>query len=431
MNGLNFRPIFHFSGFISLFLLSIIVHGKDRMNIEFPESPTGIHPPTAALTRILQFNAVENPLTGQPYSEAFILGIGGGLDIGCILYQFKHLPHPLLMMGFRNQWNNAREFLNKVADRLHLSVSFIEYEAANQAQAGLQDFLDKGKQPIVWVDKTFLQYRMIPENLKGFLDYQVTVYTRDGQLWKLYLDDLSSKPMEIREKDFTTARGNLSQNNFLMMVVDDVGKPGVRELRENILTGLHDCASQLTRPVTVIGNCNLKTWSQKLVDHKDRQGWPQVFKDQKGLYPVLRTIYESIKLDGTEGFALRKLYSDFLHEAASHLGNPEMNAIAGQYLQLANRWANLAESALSSDVPIFKEVKILLNDQYRAYKKGDLSSMQKFHQELDKLGNKIETDFPLDAKKTNEFYENLASQIRLLSELEFSAARRLQDIVYD
>ncbi len=401
------------------------------MNIEFPESPTGIHPPTAALTRILQFNAVNNPLSGQPYSEAFILGIGGGLDNGCILYQFKHLPHPLLMLGFRSRWNNSREFLRKASNRLHLSVSFVEFEDSSQAQIGLQDFLDQGKQPIVWVDKAYLPYRLIPENLKGFLDYQVAVYGRDGRLWRLYLDDLSSEPLEMREKEFTAARGSLSQNNFLMMVLDQVRKPGVRDLRENIIAGIRDCAAQLTRRDMAFGNCSLETWSQKLIDQNDRQGWPQVFKDQRGLYPVLRAIYESIKLDGTEGFALRKLYADFLHEAASYLGNPELNAIAGQYLQLANRWATFAESTLSSDITAFKQVKALLNDQYHSYKKGDLPLMQKVHLELGKLEKKMITEFPLNASQTHQLYGNLADQIKLLAELEMSAARRLQDIVHN
>ena len=398
------------------------------MNIEFPESPTGIHPPTAALTRILQFSTVENPISGRPYSEAFILGIGGGLDTGCILYQFKHLPHPLLMLGFRNQWNNTREFLQSASDRLFLNAAFSEYEDPGQAQAALQDLLETGKEPIVWVDKAFIPYHLIPDNLKGFQDYQVAVYARDGRLWRLYLDDLSSQPMEIREKEFTAARGSLTQNNYLVMVVGKVEKPAVRELRGNILAAIRDCAVKLTRPHMTIGNCSLDKWSQKLIDRNDRQGWPQIFMGQKGLYPVLRTIYESIRLDGTEGFALRKLYSDFLHEAAGYLGNPELNAIAGQYLQLANRWATLAESTLSSDIPAFKEVKALLNDQYRAYRTGDLSQMKKANYDLAKLEKMVEAEFPLNAGQTFQLYKNLAGQVKLIAELEMSAAHRLQDI---
>jgi hypothetical protein len=58
-----------------------------------------------------------------------------------------------------------------------------------------------------------------------------------------------------------------------------------------------------------------------------------------------------IKLNGSEGFALRKMYSDFLHEGANVLSNSDLNAAAGQYLQLSNQWSNLAENALPSKIP--------------------------------------------------------------------------------
>ena len=143
---------------------------------------------------------------------------------------------------------------------------------------------------------------------------------------------------------------------------------------------------------------------------------------------MLRSIYESIKLDGTEGFALRKLYADFLHEAASYLGNPELNAIAGQYLQLANRWSTLAESTLPSEVPVFKDVKAILNARYNAYREGKFTATEKAHRDLSKLEKQIDADFPLNAGRTRQLFQNLAGQVKLLAELEMSAARRLQDV---
>ena len=54
------------------------------MRLDFPVMLPGIHPPTAALARLLQVSQVENPLTGEPYSEAMLLGVGGGLDFNMI-----------------------------------------------------------------------------------------------------------------------------------------------------------------------------------------------------------------------------------------------------------------------------------------------------------------------------------------------------------
>jgi len=399
------------------------------MRFEFPDPPPGIHPPTAALTRILKLNNVVNPLTNQPYSEAFLLGVGGGLSAGYILFQFEHLPNPMLRLGFRNRWNNSRAFLKNLSDRLHLRVQFKEFEKRNTAQIALQEIIKQNKLAIVWVDKAFLPYYGMPDNLKGFFSHQVTVYARDGRLWRLYLDDLSSQPLEIREKVFTAARANLSQNNYLMMVFRKARKITVPALREAITCGIQDSADQLTQPLKTLGISTLETWAERLADRYDHQGWPQVFKDPKGLFPVLQRIYESITLDGTGGFALRKIYSDFLQESASYLNNPGLNAVAGQYIQLSNHWANLAENALSSKVLVFDHVKHLLKMKYEAYRESDFKSYRKLNKDLQVLEAQIITEFPLEKTEIFQLFKRLSRQVKLIAELETSAAFRLRDVI--
>lgn len=400
------------------------------MKIEFPESPPGIHPPTAALSRILEFKKVENPLTCQPYTEAFLLGLGGGLGAGYILFQFKHLPHPMLSLGFRNQWNNTKAFLGNLARRIQLKVNFREFKDNKTAEAALQAFIKQGQLVVVWVDKAFLPYHQIPASLRGYINHQVAVYGRNGRLWRLYLDDMSSRPFEIREKTFTAARANLSQNNFRIMVYKGARNLSEQSLREGITEGINDCATQLTRPLKTIGVSTFETWAEKLTDHRDQQGWPRIFKDQKGLFPVLRRAYELIKLDGTGGFALRKVYSGFLHEAAGYLNNPHLNAVAAQYLQLSNHWANLAENALPSQIPAFDRVKNLLNKKYNTYRQYDLKSYKKTINDLHAHENKLTIDFPLDSYEVSQLFERLSSQVKLISELERSAALNLRDVIH-
>ncbi len=398
------------------------------MKFDFPEGPAGIHPPTAALSRILQTHDVINPLTEAPYTESFLLGVGGGLDAGYILFQFKHLPNPMLVLGFRNRWNHTHAFLENLTNRLNFQVAFHEFSEEKTAQTALQETIKAGKTALVWVDKTFLPYHELPESLKGYINHQVAVYARDGRLWRLFLDDLSTKPFEVREKIFSAGRANLPQNNFLMMVFEEAGSISERAMRNAIMEGIQDCASQLNRPVKTLGISTLETWSKKLTDRTDRLGWPQVFNHQKGLYAALRTIYEAIRLEGTEGFALRKTYADFLHDAATILENPALNAVAGQYLQLSNHWANLAENALPSKIPAFDRVKNLLNKKYLAFKSHNLKQYSKTTQDLRALETRIIGDFPLDSYETSQLYDRLARQVKLVAELELSAALRLRDL---
>src|SRR5512134_1185588 len=49
----------------------------------------GLHPETATLANVLANQGVVSGLTGEPLTEAAILGIGGGLGAGYILWEFK------------------------------------------------------------------------------------------------------------------------------------------------------------------------------------------------------------------------------------------------------------------------------------------------------------------------------------------------------
>jgi len=398
------------------------------MQIEFPEGPPGFHPPTAELSRLLAHKNVLSPINQEPYSEALLLGVGGGLDTGYILYPFKHLPNPILVLGFRNQWNQTRNFFEHLAERLRLKIRFQAFNQEKQAEQQLQETIKSGKVAVVWVDKASLPYRHLADHKIGYITHQVTVYRRDGRLWRLYLDDLSAQPIEIREKTFTAARANLPEHNYLMMIFDQAEDLTPQDLRTACLEGIRDCATQLTQPMQTLGISNLKTWANNLTDRHDPLGWPRVFKNQKNLFTALCTLYELIKLNGTDGFALRKMYADFLHEAAGILSNASLNAAAGQYLQLSNHWSNLADNALPSNIPVFDRTKSLLNKKYEAYRINDMQAYQNASEQLKPLIDEVEADFPLDSHQTGQLYEKLSSRIKLIAELEMSAAWRLREI---
>jgi len=398
------------------------------MKLEFPERPTGIHPPTAALMKILQAKGIGNPITNQPYTEALLFGIGGGIGLGYILFQFKHLPNPILVLGFRNQWNNAQAFLETLSDRLFLQMQFQEFKKIEDARQGLEQAINQQQPVIVWVDKAHLPYRQLSADLKGFISHQVTVYGHDERSSHWYLDDLSNRLIEIREKTLSIARDNTSPQNYLMMTFINAESLSVQELRASIIDGIKDCAVQLTQAQPNLGISNLDIWANQLTDQVGFTGWPHLFKDHRSPYPVLRTVYESIKLSGVDGFALRKMYADFLQEAAGMLSNYALNAVAGQYLQLANHWSSLADNALPSRIPVFDRVKNLLNKKYEAYKNHDFVSHHQISDDLSSLEEEINTEFPMDTNDVIPLFNRLSSQIKLIAELEKSAAHRLREV---
>ena len=398
------------------------------MKLEFPESSAGIHPPTAALMKILQAKGISNPITKQPYTEALLFGIGGGIGLGYILFQFKHLPNPIVVLGFRNEWNNAQAFLETLTDRLFLKVQFQEFKQIEDGKQGLEQAINRQQPVIVWVDKAHLPYRQLSADLKGFISHQVTVYGHDERSSHWHLDDLSNRLIEIREKTLSIARENTSPQNYLMMTFINAESLSVQELRASIIDGIKDCAAQLTQAQPNLGISNLDIWANQLTDQVGFTGWPHLFKNHKSPYPVLRMIYESIKLNGADGFALRKIYADFLQEAAGMLSNYALNAVAGQYLQLANHWSNLADNALPSRFPVFDRAKNLLNEKYEAYKNHDFVKHHQISDDLSFLEEEINSEFPMDANEVIQLFNRLASQIKLIAELENSAAHRLREV---
>ena len=114
----------------------------------------GLHPETATLANVLANRGVVSGLTGEPLTEAAILGIGGGLGAGYILWEFKSHGEPILTLGFRNQWQYPAipGWTGKTLDRLGIEPDVHETGGANAAREALDARLDAGMPVIASVD---------------------------------------------------------------------------------------------------------------------------------------------------------------------------------------------------------------------------------------------------------------------------------------
>jgi hypothetical protein len=84
------------------------------------------------------------PHTGQPLTEAMVLGVGGGLGAGYILWECKAHDLRTLVFGFRNSWQYPARWVLKTC-----------------ARAG------RGVPAIAWADQQALGYRHLPAWLDG------------------------------------------------------------------------------------------------------------------------------------------------------------------------------------------------------------------------------------------------------------------------
>ena len=124
----------------------------------------GVHGDTAAFANVLANLGVVAPHTGEPLTEAMVLGVGGGLGAGYILWEFDSHPFRsrVLTLGFRRQWQYPDRWARETAERLGLHAELHETGGAKAAAAALDAQLDQGLPAIAWIDPYTLGHRGSP-----------------------------------------------------------------------------------------------------------------------------------------------------------------------------------------------------------------------------------------------------------------------------
>ncbi len=385
----------------------------------------GIHPETATLANALAYQSATAPHTGKPWSEEMLFGIGGGIGIGYILWEFKSQAHAILTMGFQHRWNYPREFVGALLDRIDARHRFLETGGAKTAQANLETVLAEGYPAICWVDQALLPYLHVPADYHGCFGWIVTIYGIDAIARVVLVDDLSKKPFLISIDQLTKARTKIGSYKSRILTVD---APRNVRLEPAVRAGIQDCTSQLLSGSDTFGLDALAKWARLITDKKDKKGWPVVFPDGKGLYGALVSLHDAICHQGTDGSGLRGMYADFLSEAAKAFEDQNLAALARKYRSVAKRWSRLAETALSPET--FAETHDLIEKKnviLRTKGQEGVARLQTYSARLEALRVRHNDQCPLDAKKRGALLESLRGQLEEIYEAEKNAARSLAE----
>jgi hypothetical protein len=313
----------------------------------------GLHPDTAMIANILANQGVISELTGQPVSEAAILGAGGGLGAGYILWEFKARVAAILTLGFRNQWQYPAVpgWLAKTADRLAIRLDVHETGGSAGARRTLDSILDAGRPVIAYVDQQVIGTWGQPAELSGVSGYPVVVAGRLGD--DVYLvDDRGSAALEVRASTMVAARARIGtwRNRLVELAPPGPVLPAAT-LRFAFRAGLEDQVDHLRAPSDSFSLPTWRKWSRVLTDRRNPKAWSRVFAGGNGLFGALLSIVEAV--DGTigaEGGHLRELYAEFLDEAAVSLDIPALNEAALAWRAAADLWEDLADAAVPADL---------------------------------------------------------------------------------
>ena len=210
----------------------------------------GLHPETATLANVLANQGVVSGLTGEPLTEAAILGIGGGLGAGYILWEFKSHDAPVLTLGFRNQWQypSIPGWTGKTLDRLGIEPDLHETGGAKGAREALDARLDAGVPVIASVDLQSIGTWGQPDALSGHFGLVVVVFGRDAD-GSYLVDDRGRNPFRVSPAVMAAARGRIG--SFKHRIVGLRTTPGpipAERLRAAMRAGLEDQVDHLRSP---------------------------------------------------------------------------------------------------------------------------------------------------------------------------------------
>ena len=302
---------------------------------------SGVHGDTAALTNVLANLGVVAPHTGEPLTEAMVLGVGGGLGAGYILWQFDSHPFRtrVLTLGFRRLWQYPDRWASQTAERLGLHAELHETGSARAAAAALDSQLERGLPAIVWIDTYTLGHRGEPQWRDGYGGPPLIVYERVGDSYAI--DDLSTTRVLVPAERLAAARARVGSYKHRLITIDPERID--LDLRPAVEEGLRLQVEHLSERSDSFSLPAWRKWARMTTDVRNKKGWPTVFADGLGTGSLRASIYT----EAAHGAHLRGLYADFLDEAAGLLARDSLTEAAAAWRQAAGCWDQIVDAALA------------------------------------------------------------------------------------
>jgi Butirosin biosynthesis protein H, N-terminal/Domain of unknown function (DUF4872) len=320
----------------------------------------GLDGETAAFANVLANLGVEPRL-----SEAMVLGVGGGLGAGYILWEFEARGYPVLTLGFRRLWQYPARWATETAERLELHADIHETGGAKGAAAALDAQLERGLPAIAWIDTCTLGHRFEPESRDGFGGPPLIVYAREGDRYAI--DDRSLAKLIVPAERLAAARARVGSYEHRLITIDpELVDLDADRLRAAVEEGLRLQVEHLSAKSDSFSLPAWRKWARMTTDTRNKKGWPNVFADGRGIGTAMASIY----VEAGGGRNLRGLYADFVDEAAKLLSRPALREAAAAWRGAAQAWDAIVDAAL----PPADELRELIDRTDDAVARGEDAS---------------------------------------------------------
>jgi hypothetical protein len=390
----------------------------------------GRHYETGTLANALAVRGALAPHTGQPYSEALLLALTGGIALGYFVFAYKgELPHLALLT------RNTFDPLETVLDRLALPREVRQTTSAAQGEAHLRAALEAGHAPLVWADMLSLPYNGASRRNDYWAMQPLVVLARAGDDY--WVADRARRALRVSAAALTEARGRVKQERYRLMTIDP---PDPARLPAALRQALRQCLSLFSEPPPKAAAHNFgfaayAHWAQLLTNTRHKQGWARMFPAGAPLYQALAGtpqqpgLYSWIETWTTGGQADRAVFAGALEEGAALLDRPALREAAALFRTSGEAWRRLALSALPEAVPLLRASRELLARRRAEFiEQGAeaLAARQAIDARLKALRAEAAEAFPMPAAEVTDLLAELSRQVTALSALEGEGVATLQ-----
>lgn len=386
----------------------------------------GLHWETGSLRNSLAYQGVVAPHTGQPYSEAMLLGISGGIVMGYFTFAYQG-NDPQVQILTRNTFDP----LQKIYERLEIQTNVHQTASPEKGVNNLMEVLAAGLPAIVYADMFSLPYNALPYDEGMWAMFPILVYGFNEGTDLVSIADRARVPLTVTGEELAAARGRTKKNKYRLLTLEP---PNPKKLQSAVEAGIKNCIELFTQPPPKGSKNNFgflayKKWADNLIKTKTRGSWQQEFPPGRKMFAALTSAFQNITIFGKDGGAEREVYAQFLDEASSLISNTALKDIAQNFRASAKAWDNLATALLPDEVPLFKETRELMLDKHQLFLNKGNAALQEIHQmnnRLDEIKNQVSEQFPLNIAEAAELNSSVRDKVLEIHDIEIKAIKNLQ-----
>lgn len=393
----------------------------------------GRHMETGPIHNILAYQGLPAPHTGQPISEALLMGISGGAAFGYFTFEYEgYDPHVALLT------RNTFDPMETMLERLALPREVLQSSKPEVGLKNLVDVLESGHPALVWLDGFSLSYRLLPYDPRNWMQVPVVVYGVEGD--QAYIADRSNKPFMVPLDELQQARGRIKEVKHRVVSFD---VPDMSKLAAAVQKGIWQCISLYTDAPPKgkrdnFGFAGMEHLAEMLVNTRNKHSWERFFPAGRRLYAALAGnvtqpgMFDWICTWGTTDGAERGLYADFLDEAALILAKPGLQDAAQHFRQSAEVWCALADTLLPANAAPLKETRDLKVRKHKLFiEQGSAAAdeIRTVNARLDEIRASVAEDFPMSANEVVTLRENMRDHILKIRDIERAAVETMQTAI--